>query len=228
MTLSTVGGTLSTVGGTIAGLGGGAAASFVAATADADGNNSMSMFTAAVPTGVQDGDLLLAAVAHQATRTVTPPAGWTLVAGAVAGGNPDLRVYKKTASGEAGSYGFGLSAASFGGLVVLAFRDADVDASAVASTDTDGSGNITTPTVTTTAANDILVAFVSANGAAPYTFTPPGSMTERAEGSARFINVSGSTEVIAAAGATGTRTFGTSPAQTGTGGAQVVVALKAA
>jgi hypothetical protein len=81
-----------------------------------------------VPTGTQDGDLLLGvvSVAHSSdTGTIDPPSGWSLVATLRYSADSNVRValFQKIALSESGSYGFSSGMGSRMGCSVVALYD---------------------------------------------------------------------------------------------------------
>lgn len=166
-----------------------------------------------VPTGTADGDVLVAygtIVGTSAnTQTLTAPAGWTLRAGPIDSGT-DRRAYTwtKDASGESGSYSFTKVGASGARVTVLAVSGGDYDAIA---TGTNASGTShTIPTVTTTAANCLVVTLLGC-GSGGTSHTAPSGYTERSD-DATSIHVATSTKTYSAAGATGAVTATTAGA----------------
>ena len=78
------------------------------------------------PTGVVDGDVMVATVAF-AGGTLTAPAGWTQVL-EQAGTGVTLRVYRRTASSEGSSYTWSLSTADGLAVAIGAYYNVDDDA----------------------------------------------------------------------------------------------------
>lgn len=157
------------------------------------------------PSGTADGDLLFFALALASdTYTPTPPGGWTEFYNNAANGQR-LILYYKLASSEGASYTWGFSPTAILSCDMLAIQNIaqssplDVHSEAAISSDT----NFAATSVTTTAANDFLIGVYVSTGSR--TFTPPSGMTERADhGGGPSIEVT--TELVAASGATGTRT----------------------
>ena len=165
--------------------------------------------TVSVPAGVQDGDLLYAAVAMQSATAIPTPAGWTLIRSTKDGANLiRLATFYRIASGDAGaSYTWTVDAVTPETAGIAAYTGVDpLTPLDVQGGGSGGSGNCVAPSITTTASNDLLIGSF-ANTASLTSFTPPGTMTERWD-----INTFGGAsheladEIFATPGATGTRT----------------------
>jgi len=171
--------------------------------------------TLPVPAATKPNDLMVAAVGFRPnTALLTPPAGWTLVRRIDnnTGSANSLAIYRRFASTtEPAGYSWTLdtSTGSAGGIQSFAGVDptnpVDVEAGAVTANNTQHAA----PSVTTTAANDMIVTTHSfASGA---TWTPPTGMTEafdissNAVPDALGISVEGNYVLQAAAGLTGTK-----------------------
>jgi hypothetical protein len=134
------------------------------------------------PTGATAGDVLVAAVAVRGTPSVSPPAGWAAI-------QTDARstTFKQVVfvhvvgASEPSSYTFTFSVAGTAVGTVAAYSGVDntnpVDISGGAVTS--GSVTITAPSVTTTVANDELVAFFTITGKT--SIGTAGGMLERTE-----------------------------------------------
>jgi hypothetical protein len=159
------------------------------------------------PTGVQAGDVMVAAVDVKVNPTVTAPSGWTLVVSTVNGSNMTQRVYTKVATaGEPASYqwSFNESRAATGG--ILAYSGVSTSAPVqVFSAQIGSSASIVAPSVTTASSGALVLGvFGIANGAA---ISPPAGMTERGEiASSTKIKTEVADYVPSAAGATGSKT----------------------
>lgn len=93
---------------------------FVAYSRDSGQQDSL---TAAVPTGVTDGDLLVAAICSYSTADPTSaPSGWTLRGTADYKTYVKWHLYTKIASSESGSYTWSWSATTKRAVVVAAYR----------------------------------------------------------------------------------------------------------
>ena len=144
------------------------AISFVAAGTVATGTNP----SVPAPAGIQQGDLLVIAVA--ANVAVTTPTGWTLIGSQTT--TPRIYLYRKFATGTETSQAVTVGSATTVG-VMLAYRG-------VSATDTVSTGatatstTISTNTLTTTYGNEYVVSvYGMTTGAA--TWTAPASTTTR-------------------------------------------------
>lgn len=162
-----------------------------------------------VPAGTVDGDILLWAVAanfNASSPTFATPAGWTVI---LNNNNADrqITVFAKTASSEPASYAITPSVTGFsGGGRMIAYSGGDgLDVSSGAYFNT-ATTSYVAGSVTTTKTNETLVGIYLAKNLST-SFTPAGTMTERADSSAgNGYTIEVCDEVIAATGATGTRT----------------------
>ena len=170
-------------------------------TSTSGSNTSVSV---SKPTGVTDGDVMVATVAF-AGGTLTAPAGWTQVL-EQAGTGVTLRVYRRTASSEGSSYTWSLSTADGLAVAIGAYYNVDT------TTPIGGSGSqanssstsMVAPSVTPGTPADMLLfaGAVAGNVRA----TAPGSMTEEADAGATGVGVYGADQLLASSDATGTRT----------------------
>lgn len=164
--------------------------------------------TVARPSGVVAGDLLLASLeVDQDTVTVSGPAGWTLLLDTAAAQGTSSAFhaqvwYRVATAGEPSAYQWNVPAGVYVDIAVLDYSgvnagspiDASIGVSALST------ATPTTASVTTSAANDMLVAFfVNYNFA---TWTPGSGMTSRYD----FDGCTGQDTVQLAAGSTGTKT----------------------
>ena len=174
------------------------------------------------PATVVTGDLLLASIAIRGTSTITAPAGWTLIRNDVNANNLRHATWWRFATASdptawTWTFSAGRLAAgaihAYGGVAATNPIDASSGSANASST------SLTATGVTTTTANDLLVAFYSMTTDA--TITPPAGMTERGEqpGSApgRTTVLEGSDAALGAAGPTGARVATASRAQTSVG-----------
>ena len=185
--------------------------------------------TIAEPAGVQEGDLLLAAITVAGAPTVSA-SGWTVVPDVeiVTSGN-EIRtvVYsRQVGSSEPSSYSFTFGSRQSAAGVIVAYRGA---ATSIDSADSQANGSslsITAPSLTTSSSNDALVGFFAIN--AKTSVAPDGQMLEQAEAAVTGkgkLTIEAADQVLSSAGATATRiaTAGTSAKNIG-----VLVALAAA
>jgi len=168
--------------------------------------------TVNVPAGVVDGDLMLLLVQTGPTGAgvaVSAP-GWTLVkkidSGQWAGG---LQVWQRTASSEPASYSVDAPNASGNNsrAVIVAYLASTVSASST--TAAQSGTSLALATLTTPSAANRLVMFAAEINGRSLTISPPGTATSRASHSALTLSFQVCDEVIATAGAVGTRTFTT-------------------
>ena len=134
------------------------------------------------PAGVLAGDVLLAAIDVIAAPAVTAPAGWALVRSNVSGnGATAIRqsVYVHVAGpSELPAYTWSLASPHGASGGILAYTGVDTTSPVAASSGAVANGaKIAAPSVTTTAANSMVVGLFGMNG--QRTVTPPTSMTER-------------------------------------------------
>ena len=180
-------------------------------------SDSTTTLTVAAPAGAQAGDVLVASLGFGKTGassqpTLTAPAGWTLVSRTSHSTDGTLAVFTHTfATGET-SYSWTTNVTVGGSLFIAAFGNVNtttpIDVSGGVPTTT-ASATLATPSLTTTAAGDQLVAgyFAYDGGASGITWTPPAGMTEIGDatnGSSRSGELD--TAAQAAAGATGQKT----------------------
>ena len=176
------------------------------------------------PATFATGDLLLASIAIRGSSTISPPAGWTVIRNDLNGTNlRQVTWWKIATASEPATYTFTFSAGRLSAGAIHAYggvhptNPIDVSSGSINASST----SLTATGVTTTVANDRLVAFYSMTTNA--TVTPPAGMTERGEqpGSEstlpRMTVIEGSDQALAAAGATGNRVATASAAATSIG-----------
>ncbi len=163
------------------------------------------------PAGVASGDVLIAGLSFEtgSSDTITVPSGWTLVRRVNNTTSEGLAVYRKVAGGaEGASYAwtFSSSRSVSGGILAFTGVDNTTPIDVENGQTTASSTTHATPTITTTQANDMLVAFFAIPQAA--TWTPPTGMTEQFDvpENSRGNSLEGDTVSQAGAGATGTKT----------------------
>ena len=100
----------------------------VALRAAASGNSYTTSLGVSRPTGVADGDVLLAVVAWY-DYTLTPPSGWTQIGvtrtWSIGSNTAYARVYYKVASSEPASYTWGLSSTNDIACTIVAYSNVD-------------------------------------------------------------------------------------------------------
>ncbi len=180
-------------------------------------SDSTTTLTVAAPAGAQAGDVLVASLGFGKTGaasqpTLTTPSGWTLVSRTSHSTDGTLAVFTHTFAAGETSYSWTTNVTVGGAIFVAAFGNVNtttpIDVSGGVPITT-ASATLATPSLTTTAAGDQLVAgyFAYDGGASGITWTPPAGMTEIGDatnGSSR----SGELDTVAqaAAGATGQKT----------------------
>jgi hypothetical protein len=172
--------------------------------------------TLSVPAATVPNDVMIASVAFRpSTVVLTPPAGWTLVRRIdnATGSANSLAIYGRLASAtEPSSYDwtFDTSTGSAGGIQSFAGVDTTNPVDVEAGAATANSTLHAAPTVTTTAANEVIVTTHAFGSGA--TWTPPAGMTEAFDVSSNVvpdalgISIEGSYVLQAAAGASGSKT----------------------
>ena len=173
-------------------------------------NNAEKTLTVPVPT-TQSGDLLLASVAFRGKGNVTAPSGWDLVQQDASGKAIQLATYSRIAvANELSSYVWQFSAKPAAVGTMLAYSGVSAsDSIQVSNGQSSSRGKtITAPSVTTTAADSLLVAvFTTARFA---TLSSPSGMSEVAAvvspGTVKWPASSEvSAELRSSSGPTGTR-----------------------
>lgn len=162
--------------------------------------------TITAPTSISNGNLLLAGVAY-IIGPITPPAGWSTTVADFGAGLSRFAVFQRTASSESGDYLFqSASGGDFvaGGILNIAsVAGTPIDIAGVGNT---GTGTTATYlSITTTKANDLVVAFQGNDGVGscgvPASFAANGEI----DGGASEGYCAGSL-AQAAAGASGSKT----------------------
>lgn len=199
------------------------AISFVAASSANNGTGATSL-SINKPTGVAQGDVMLATVTATGTGAITAPSGWTVVTNTTQGTTLREATYYKVAGASEGasySWSLGTSRSTSGGIVDYSGinQTAPVDASATA---TATSGNAVAASVTTSAASDKVVAAVSF--ATATTVTPGAATTERYDVSSGSTTSEAADFTQASAGATTAKTA--TPAASGSAWIAATVALR--
>ncbi len=166
------------------------------------------MLDVPAPAGVQEGDVLIAAIDVRGAKIKTA-AGWTLVRAIDSASNLRQALYVKVAGTEPASYAFTLNTKAVVAGAIAAYEGVDTDSpvDAAGARKTTSSASITAPSVTTIAPNSVLVgAFGIARDAS---IAPAGTMTERAEistgAATKKVAVELSDETVTAVGPTGER-----------------------
>jgi len=168
-----------------------------------------------VPTGTQNGDLMLAAVISNnwySLANITPPAGWTLIGSTLmpGGAAPRLAVYSRIASSEPASYAWTSAGTRMTG-VIARFSGVDGTTPIESYSNTAYTTSNTTvrsATVTTTDVNQTVVNIAgSFLSSAVVTYTPPTNYTEHVDYSGGTdvgrAYIEFSSRIISSAGSTG-------------------------
>jgi hypothetical protein len=183
-----------------------------------------------VPSGVAVGDLLLSSVNAAGTSVITAPVGWTQLVAGTGGSYYGTFHYRVATAADVGgaSYTWTLGSTRKATGSIASYVGVDTTAIGTAAANAGTSTTATFNSVTTTAANSMVVLGGSAfNGTQAVGITPPGTATTRnnfatSSGGSQIRSYAGDF-VQAATGATGTRTATISPSSAwGT----AVVALK--
>jgi hypothetical protein len=199
-----------------------AAIGFVAATS---ANNGAGATTLVInkPTGVAQGDVMLAAVTAAGTGAPTTPSGWTVVKSTSGTALRQATYYKVAGASEPASYSWSLgsSRAASGGIVDYSGvnQTAPVDATATAS---GTSGNAEAASITTSVANDRVLAAVSF--ATSTTVTADATTTERYDSSSSSTTGEAADFAQATAGATSAKIA--TPAVSGSAWIAATIALR--
>jgi hypothetical protein len=169
--------------------------------------------TNAVPAiaAVQSGDILVAfAYGNSQVASVTPPDGtWTLL-GSHPVTEPRGWIYTKTATGSLAAGTWTWSGSHNHTVVIGAWRGGLTPTVFATTSPATSVSTINAPTVTTTAANSLLVCF-GFHTSAGTTAALAGGMTERRNAGAAVAGSVLADELRATAGATGTRAYTISP-----------------
>lgn len=199
-----------------------AAIGFVAATSANNGAGSKTLVINE-PTGVAQGDVMLATVTVTGTGAPSAPSGWTVVKSTSGTALRQATYYKVAGASEPSSYSWSWSSsrAASGGIIDYSGvnQTAPVDATASAS---GASGNAEAASITTSAANDRVLAIASF--AASTTVTADATTTERYDSSSSSTTGEAADFAQATAGATSAKTA--TPAASGSAWIAATVALR--
>ena len=194
--------------------------------AEAHADMATGSITIAVPTGTQDGDIMVAFITASDTGAAHGT-GWNDVIITQPRAGEDFAVFYRVASSEPANYTWSWGAGAGVGTIVT-WRGVDfvapIEVAGAAGTAETSGTTLTAPTRTTLYAGALLVTAYSIRKSA--TFSTPTGMTERLDYqlAGDVMSLAVDEEVIAAAGATGTRASTTS--QTINFGRAVSFALK--
>jgi hypothetical protein len=157
---------------------GGAAALPVFVSSSVNRVTSNASNTVTAPTGIQDGDLLVAAIFHRAPAgvPVTLPSGWALLNETALSANA-FALATKVANNESGNYTFGFSSANDNSVAILVYRNATC-INTIGASGTADSATGTAPSITPSYAGVLCASFFT-EGTANSVTTPPSGMTNR-------------------------------------------------
>lgn len=180
--------------------------SLVNTTAYTSGGADVTTFNLDIPTGVSQGDVLIAQIALRSSGAVNIPAGWNLLVSTNNGTSNRQAILYRVADGTEGLTqtfdGWGATRATG---IMLAYRNVDIaDPLPVFSPATGSSSTLTVNALNAPTTNMRLVVFYTTRGT---TITPNVSLTSRnsAATTGNVINSNVSDEDITATGSTGTK-----------------------
>lgn len=172
--------------------------------------NSASSLSVTIPTGVQDGDVLVAYLSTDRGTPNSAPSGWVVIGSKAYGNSVSYAYYKivTTASNEPASYTWGITTAANPSTVgISAFSGVDLanvlDVSA--NTASGASSTVTVASVTTVTDGALLIGCVGADDT--NTYNVPSGMAREWQISNSGASGALLTEPRPTAGATGSRTF---------------------
>lgn len=153
--------------------------------------------TITAPTSISNGNALIAAVGVQGktSETYTPPAGFTQIGSTltqVANGKTILAIFCKTAASEAGNYTFTVNNSVTGGFAIglmLNIANASCTPDGTPTTAAGNVSHISMAAITTTNANDLLLAIGAQlpNNNGTINVSTPGGMVQRAASNGLFL-----------------------------------------
>lgn len=156
-------------------------------------NITDSTVTVTAPTGIQDGDLLVALVQSDSNSSIyscTPPAGFGLSTQGVFGG-VNVFVGTKIASGESGNYTFTFSDSTAQLVTILVYRNANRcnTLGSIYSNSTNGTRGVTAASIVPTYRGALIAAFAHF-GSSKTLSSGPSGMTQRvASTTSKFLYV---------------------------------------
>lgn len=140
--------------------------------------------TVTAPSGIQNGDLLIAITYSTTTAGITPPTGFTQIYNEQTA-NPFTTVNIKTAASESGNYTFTASTSVTNTVVMLVYRKATY-VNTVGSINRASSGTSTALSITPTYSGTLLASLTCSSGSASIA-TPPAGMTQRASNATQGV-----------------------------------------
>ncbi len=179
------------------------------ATYGSNNGGSLSSIDLVRPAGLVTGDVMLASIDVSGSSTITAPAGWTLVRTTSNGSALRKSTYVRVAgAAEPGSYAWGVTPGRVASGVIHAYSGVDTTNPVNASGGRTGSSStVTTPSITTTVGNTMLVAFFTNRSNATWSAV---GMSERGEVvggvSTTFVSSMGADVLRPGVGATGQQT----------------------
>jgi len=210
-----------------------AAITFVSVSAPSPSSSNVSSIMVSRPTSLASGDVMIALITYRGGDTIsvsTVPAGWTEITSRDDGASLGMHIYRKVAGGsEPASYTWTLSSGNRAAGAILAYRGVDTTSPILTfgSQINGASTSLIAPSITTTVANTMLVAFYGVPNDQNVTIAPPGAMTERFEVSTgagpNGLVAEAAEAAQAASGATGTRVATASASRSSIG---MLVALR--
>jgi len=160
-----------------------AAISLVSTATGNGGSSAVGSLTVSLPAGTAQDDLLVAQVAVRGNITITAPAGWTLINRSNNGTDLTQAAYWKLAGASnpsSATWTFSASGRTAGAMAAYRGVDPIAPINAASARTNASSTSVTANSVTPTTAGVQLVGMFSvAQGNA--SFTPPGTMAERAD-----------------------------------------------
>lgn len=162
--------------------------------------------TVGLPSTFNTGDLLIIVFNSNSGNVTVTPSGWTAVGPAPS--SPRLYIYYKIAGASESAVAMTTTGAGSAQsqAIMLAYKNNTATPGDVTSTLATGSGTATTPSITTTASNDVVLSIYTGNVNAVW--TPPSGTTVRFDGGGNlsFAAILVCDESLVAAGATTSRT----------------------
>ena len=171
------------------------------------------------PASTASGDFLIAGIVVNggSGTTITPPsAEWTLILRTDRSGDVGIATYRKVAgASEPASYTWNISGSNRASGGIIRYTGVDISNPIDVTGGANGnSSSVGAPSITTTAANDLVVAFFGVDN--NFSFSPPSGTTERYDVTHSDSSGPGSAAddfTQASAGATGTKTATVSSAE---------------
>jgi len=180
------------------------------------GSNSRSL----VIPNILDDDLLIAHIAIRGNRTISTPTGWALIDQVYVSQNGRITqgIYYKigAASDSATSVSWTFNSSDDNAGIIRAYRGIDTTSPiGNFSRNTANSATLIAPSINTTTANEWILTFYGSADGRSDPFSTPLGMTERYDfdngaSNNNGLALAGDDELVAAAGATGTRTTNSS------------------